>query len=312
MGNLVNQLTGIAGIKLFPGGPYKDAGVGDQALAASQPLQAAGQQLLGMGTAAMPDLFSQIAGTAGINNPLGAMMGAQTTTPGTGIQNPYGLSPTQLTGYNTQAGNINAQRKSALDAFRSSSTGRGLASSTAKATEQYINNLADTQLNQTFSNFVQQAQQQRMQGLLTLLSGAQQNIAQGGGLIGGNVGTLQNAAQQAQAASQQGIADFISALTTGLVAGGVIPTTAGKKKTGGTQPTQTGTQAGTMPALQLPGIAPMSSTGQAAMADPNTIAAMAALFAGMGMMPGFGGLGGTEATGRNPQAIYNNPAQVGG
>lgn len=224
MGNAINSATELAGVKLFKGGPYADRGLGEAP-------KKAGQQMLSMGLGALPSLFAQIAGTSGVVNPFATATGSGTgTTAGgatggtteatTGYNNPYGLSPTQMAGYNEQAGLINARRKSALDALTSSQASRGLSSSTAKATAQLINRMADDEQNSIFANFATQAQQERMQGLAQLFSAAQN-------MIGTGTGTLQNAAANAANMSGQGMANLTSFLSTLAGIPGLMPGTGG-------------------------------------------------------------------------------------
>jgi hypothetical protein len=225
MSSLVNQVTQPFGVKLFGGSNYPDRGLGDQALNASAPLQATGQNLLRMGSSALPNLYAEYADATGIANPYAAPGNLQgqdgpTTVGGQPgyIQNglpftgtpPASSSPgsagsMELTGpwlsaYNNAASGVNARRKAAIEAARSSNTARGLSRSGATALEQEINKLHDDELNTLYSQHLGAAHQEKIGAIGQLLGGANQNIAQGASLIGGNVGTLE---QQAQAATQR-------------------------------------------------------------------------------------------------------------
>lgn len=217
MCNFLNSLTAPIGVRLTPGGPYPDAGLGDKAMQASQPLQAAGQNLIQQGQTALPNLFSQYAGTAGINDPLTGQPGK------TSGQGPYKLSPTHLMNYNNQAGVINAARKQAISNLQNNYGGRGLGASKGqmKALIQQVNNAADTHLNDVYNQIVQAAHNEQLQALSNLFGQANTMTSQGGNLISGNVGTLQNQAQAATQRTNQAAAAGGSAL--GAALGGLIP-----------------------------------------------------------------------------------------
>lgn len=239
MSSVLNAITAPVGLKLLPGGPYNGRDATYAAEDASKSLTQQGQGLLTQGTSALPGLYSQLASLFGVNNPFASSTpaaGSGTASAG-GVADPYGMSATQTAQYNQTAAQINARRDAAIKSFRANAASRGLSSSSAKATEQYIHSLADNELNTAFASASTAAQQSKAQGLLQLLSGAQSNISQGGQLAEGGIQGTAQAGQQLAADSSQSMSNLIGALTLGLKAGGVLPTTSGGTTSTGTNAT---------------------------------------------------------------------------
>ena len=166
MSSVLNAITAPVGLKLLPGGPYNGRDATYAAEDASKSLTQQGQGLLTQGTSALPGLYSQLASLFGVNNPFASSTpaaGSGTASAG-GVADPYGMSATQTAQYNQTAAQINARRDAAIKSFRANAASRGLSSSSAKATEQYIHSLADNELNTAFASASTAAQQSKAQG----------------------------------------------------------------------------------------------------------------------------------------------------
>lgn len=186
IGSFFNSLTQPLGVRLFPGGPYADAGYGDQY---KQTLQY------------LPGLIGQEAEAAGVRNPF-------TMAP---LMNndPYRLYDWQQHQYNSLAGNLNQGMEGSISALRQRLYASGITDPRASAAaEARVRMGTAGQLTGLRGELGQQAFNTRMNTLGTMgsqigaLAGGYQNLAQNamnmtgqansslGSLLGLGIGSL--------------------------------------------------------------------------------------------------------------------------
>jgi len=173
------------------------------------PLQTAGQGFLSGATQALPSIYSQIANLSGTSNPFGGgtQVGPQTasgpnarggvSTPNQGQVDPYELTGPHLLDYNNRAGQINQLRQQALKQFESSTDAKGLGMSGLKAYKLRLNNHFDNLLQDELTSASQNQYNAKQSALNAFLQSATQQAQLGAGMIGQNVGALQNQQQVA-------------------------------------------------------------------------------------------------------------------
>lgn len=254
LGDLFNPITSIAGVKLFPGGPYPDAGLGDKQ---AQQAQAYMAQLA--------PVIAQIAQMAGVANPLNPQASAQATNPaafGPTGPNPYALSPLQQSALNQQLSTDTTVYDKIMGQVKADLAARGMSdSSTMTAAQAYLK----TQLaNQQGQESVQAGQNayQNKQGALQQIAGL---LGQGYGAQAAATASQKASAEQATANAQGQIG---SLLGLGLWAGGVLPGAGGKQAQTpvGTPPFSGYLGGGAFPGIDLSSITQMPGVG----VGPNT------------------------------------------
>lgn len=206
MGTFANQLTAPLGVRLFPGGPYPDAGFGDQQTAAAQQYI---QQLA--------PLIAQIAQSAGVTNP---MTGEQ----GQYADNLYQLSPVQQGEVNQQASVDRQAYDQIMSRVEANLSARGM-KDMLPAAQAYLTQQLQSQLGSERIQAGQNAYNTRMsaiQSIAQLLGQGQQQ----------KMGALETNRQSALAASQQSAQALGNALALGMYAGGVGPFGAAKPANG--------------------------------------------------------------------------------
>lgn len=168
MGQAANAVTSLAGVKLFKGGPYADAGAGDK-MQANQ--NAYMQQII--------PIIASIASSAGIANPLVPGSTGQFTN------DPYGLSPLDQASLNKQQGMDAASYDALMKKVDAELGARGLSlSSLSEADHAYLQQQLQTQLGservQAGQNAFQNRNQatQQIQQILSQAFGSQQQVTQ--------------------------------------------------------------------------------------------------------------------------------------
>lgn len=208
MGSMANSLTNLAGIKLFKGGPYIDAGVGDQQMGAVQQYM---QQLA--------PVIAQIAQQAGVANP--QVPGSQ----GQFTNDPYGLTPLEQASVNQQASTDRLNADNIMARVQADLSAKGMwDSSAATAAQAYLSQQVSAQQGQERVQAGENAYQNRNQALQQIA----QLLGQG---YGAQSNVLQSQKQTAVEASTLGQQNFANMLALGLMAGGVLPVPGASKGT---------------------------------------------------------------------------------
>lgn len=167
MGQAANAVTSLAGVKLFKGGPYADAGAGDKMQANQNAYMAQ-----------IAPIIASIASNAGIANPLDPNSKPSTT-------DPYGLSPLDQASLNKQQGMDAASYDSLMKKVDAELGARGLSlSSLSEADHAYLQQQLQTQLGservQAGENAFQNRERANMQiqQILSQAFGSQQQVTQ--------------------------------------------------------------------------------------------------------------------------------------
>lgn len=201
MGSAINSVTSPLGVKLFKGGPYSDAGIGDRQ-----------QTNLDAYKAQIAPIIEQIALNAGVVNPLNPQGQS-----GEFSQDPYGLSHLQQAEFNRQASEDTQGYESIIKKVKANLSARGLGgSSEMAAADAYLRSQLQAQIG---SEHVQAGQQ--------AYAGRQQALQQIAGLLGQTYGqqaqVTQGQQQQAVASHESAMQQLGSLLALGLYGGGVGP-----------------------------------------------------------------------------------------
>lgn len=204
MGHAANAVTSLAGIKLFKGGPYPDAGAGDK-MQANQ--NAYMQQIA--------PIIASIASNAGIANPLVPGSTGQFTN------DPYGLSPLDQASLNKQQGMDAASYDALMKKVDAELGARGLSlSSLSEADHAYLQQQLQTQLGservQAGQNAFQNRNQANMQiqQILSQAFGSQQQVTQQQGAT----------AEKASSTAQSSLGNLLGFFLGGM-GRGTTPTT---------------------------------------------------------------------------------------
>ncbi len=214
MAGVINSITSPLGVKLFKGGPYPDAGIGDQQGDLAKKGEANAAQYM----AQLAPIIAQIAQAAGVANPL------EKGSTGQFDKDPYGLSPLQQAAANQEQGITADSYDQIMSKVKANLSARGLGGSdVVTAAEAYLQKQMQGQLGQervaagenAYQN--RQAAQQQIAQLLGSGYGAQQ------GALGNTQNVLESQKQAAIQSHQASMQQLGSLLALGLYGGKVGP-----------------------------------------------------------------------------------------
>ena len=224
------------GLRIFPGGPYPDAGYGDKAENVSNQLGAWGKDLLG-------GAFGGSGSTAGVPNSIfsgyGSVLGKLADTAGGTGADPYALQKPEQALLNEQTGNQQTVQMRALAHAKNilAQQGHQPGSPIYEATIRQLQDAASNTNQQNTTSFVVGQRQANLQNLSNLLGQYANAIGVGSGLMGQQIQGYRDQAAGARADTAAGNAAAMNTLGLALglppVQNWLFGSGAGKGNTGG-------------------------------------------------------------------------------
>ncbi len=221
MGGFLNSITSPLGVKLFPGGPYADAGIGDQQAKQAGDFASQQQAAVAGYMKQIAPIIAEIAKSAGVGNPLTGEQGASSN-------DPYGLSALQQGEVNRQSGEDTTAYEGLLKKIKANLSARGLGgSSEMTAAESYLRTQLQSQKGAERLLAGQQAYDARnqAQGQIANLLQTGLQAKTGANTAGYNAQSQVSAGQKqtAEKSHADAMASIGNLLALGMYAGGVGP-----------------------------------------------------------------------------------------